>query len=96
MPLTRQARNRIAQALGPDAADGVETGHTLLCRREAGAFQRAAKSGENSSPATRKAAVPELAAETEGVRVCRSGRSLRRHPRTAAELAARERRTPSY
>ena len=46
MPLTRPALERIAQALGPDAADGLETGHTLLCRREAGAFQKAAKSGE--------------------------------------------------
>ncbi len=28
------------------SADGLETVHTLLCRREAGAFQRAARSGE--------------------------------------------------
>ena len=28
------------------SAEGLETVHTLLCRREAGAFQRAAASGE--------------------------------------------------
>jgi ferredoxin len=46
MPLDRPA---LAQALGrtPGAsADGVEQAHTLLCRREAGAFQRAAKGGD--------------------------------------------------
>lgn len=46
MPLDRPA---LAQALGktPGAsADGVEQPYTLLCRREAGAFQRAAKSGD--------------------------------------------------
>ena len=45
MPLDRPA---LAQALGktPGAsADGVEQPYTLLCRREAGAFQRAAKGG---------------------------------------------------
>ena len=68
MPLTRQARDRIAQALGPDAADGIETGHTLLCRREAGAFQRAAKSGEELLVACTQESrlFLELAAETEG------------------------------
>ncbi len=29
------------------SADGLDTVHTLLCRREAGAFQRAAKSGDD-------------------------------------------------
>lgn len=46
MPLDRPA---LAQALAktPGAsADGVEQPHTLLCRREAGAFQRAAKGGD--------------------------------------------------
>lgn len=46
MPLDRPA---LAQALGrtPGAsADGVEQAYTLLCRREAGAFQRAAKGGD--------------------------------------------------
>jgi len=33
-------------ALGPAASDGLEVVHTLLCRREAQAFQRAAKSGD--------------------------------------------------
>ena len=68
MPLTRQARDRIAQALGPDAADGIETGHTLLCRREAGAFQRAARSGEELLVACTQESrlFLELAAETEG------------------------------
>ena len=33
------------------SADGLETAHTLLCRREAGAFQRAAKAtGETAEP----------------------------------------------
>ena len=31
----------------PDGADGVEVVHTTLCRREAGAFQRAAKQGDD-------------------------------------------------
>ncbi|CAN5890239.1 4Fe-4S binding protein [soil metagenome] len=37
----------LLKALGPDAGDGLENVHTLLCRREAGAFQRAAKSGDD-------------------------------------------------
>ncbi len=44
MPLDGPA---LKKALGPAAADGLDTVHTLLCRREAGAFQRAAKSGED-------------------------------------------------
>ena len=44
MPLDGPA---LTKALGPAASDGLETVHTLLCRREAGAFQRAAKSGED-------------------------------------------------
>ena len=43
MPLDGPA---LKSALGPEAPDGLETVHTLLCRREAGAFQRAARSGE--------------------------------------------------
>jgi ferredoxin len=43
MPLDAQA---LSQALGPQSADGLQTVHSVLCRREAGAFQRAAKSGE--------------------------------------------------
>ncbi|MEP6873779.1 MAG: 4Fe-4S dicluster domain-containing protein [Burkholderiales bacterium] len=37
----------LIKALGPDAGAGLHTVHTLLCRREAGAFQRAAKSGDD-------------------------------------------------
>ena len=37
----------LIKALGPEAGAGLQTVHTLLCRREAGAFQRAAKSGED-------------------------------------------------
>ena len=44
MPLDGPA---LKAALGPDAGAGLETVHTLLCRREAGAFQRAAKSGSD-------------------------------------------------
>ena len=33
----------LIQALGPDAGAGLETVHSTLCRREAAAFQRAAK-----------------------------------------------------
>ena len=33
----------LRRSLGPDAGAGVETVHSTLCRREAGAFQRAAK-----------------------------------------------------
>lgn len=40
MPLDAAALSR---ALGPDAGAGLGTVHSLLCRREAGAFQRAAK-----------------------------------------------------
>ena len=34
----------LRRALGPEAGAGLETVHSTLCRREAGAFQRAAKS----------------------------------------------------
>ena len=44
MPLDPAA---LAKALGPEASDGLQTLHTTLCRREAGAYQRAAKSGED-------------------------------------------------
>ncbi len=43
MPLDGPALRR---ALGPDAGAGLETVHSTLCRREAGAFQRAAKGGD--------------------------------------------------
>ena len=44
MPLDGQA---LVKALGPARSEGLATVHTTLCRREAGAFQRAAKSGED-------------------------------------------------
>jgi ferredoxin len=58
----------LAKALGPAKADGLDTVHTLLCRREAGAFQRAAKSGEELLVACtqERRLFLELAAETEG------------------------------
>ncbi len=36
----------LIKALGPEAGAGLATVHSTLCRREAGAFQRAAKSGD--------------------------------------------------
>jgi ferredoxin len=36
----------LAKALGPDAGAGLDTVHQTLCRREAAAFQRAAKGGD--------------------------------------------------
>lgn len=50
MPLTPQSLAPVSQALAKTplaSADGLDTVHTLLCRREAGAFQRAAKSGDD-------------------------------------------------
>jgi ferredoxin len=44
MPLDSRG---LIKALGPDAGAGLDTVHTTLCRREAGAFQRAAKTGED-------------------------------------------------
>ena len=47
MPLDRPAiQAALAQTPGA-SAEGIEAAHTLLCRREAGAFQRAAKAGED-------------------------------------------------
>ena len=37
----------LAKALGPEASAGLQHVHSTLCRREAGAFQRAAKSGDD-------------------------------------------------
>ena len=37
----------LIQALGPDAGQGLATVHSTLCRREAGAFQRAAKGNDD-------------------------------------------------
>jgi ferredoxin len=44
MPLDPAA---LAKALPADAADGLQTLHSTLCRREAAAFQRAAKGGDD-------------------------------------------------
>jgi ferredoxin len=65
MPLDGPALQR---ALGPAASDGLEFVHTLLCRREASAFQRAAKSGEDLVVACtqEQRLFLELNAETEG------------------------------
>ncbi|CAG1014768.1 hypothetical protein BURC_00786 [Burkholderiaceae bacterium] len=65
MPLDPAA---LAKALPPDAADGLQTLHTTLCRREAGAFQRAAKSGDELLVACTQESrlFLELNAETEG------------------------------
>jgi len=58
----------LAKALGPEAGAGVATVHTLLCRREAGAFQRAAKSGDELLVACTQESrlFVELNAQTEG------------------------------
>lgn len=58
----------LIKALGPDAGAGLETVHTLLCRREAAAFQRAAKSGDDLLVACTQESrlFLELNAQTEG------------------------------
>ncbi len=58
----------LTKALGPQAADGLQTVHTLLCRREAASFQRAAKSGDDLLIACTQESrlFVELNAETEG------------------------------
>src|SRR5258706_1936906 len=65
MPLDPAA---LAKALGPDASDGLQTLHTTLCRREAGAFQRAAKTGDDLVVACTQESrlFAELNGETEG------------------------------
>ena len=52
----------------PDAADGLDTVHSMLCRREAGAFQRAAKDGDDLLVACTQESrlFLELNAETDG------------------------------
>ena len=58
----------LIKALGPDAGAGLATVHTTLCRREAGAFQRAAKSGDDLLVACTQESrlFLELNAQTEG------------------------------
>jgi ferredoxin len=68
MPLDPAAiRQALAKTPGA-SADGLEATHTLLCRREAGAFQRAAKSGDDLVVACTQEArlFVELNRETEG------------------------------
>jgi len=58
----------LRRSLGPDAGAGAETVHSTLCRREAGAFQRAAKApGDLVVACTQEARLfTELNEETEG------------------------------
>lgn len=65
MPLDGPA---LLKALGADAGDGLQTVHSTLCRREAGAFQRAAKSGDDLLVACtqERRLFLELNRETEG------------------------------
>jgi ferredoxin len=65
MPLDAAA---LAKALPPEAAAGLSALHSTLCRREAGAFQRAAKEGDELLVACTQESrlFVELNAETEG------------------------------
>jgi ferredoxin len=65
MPLDPAA---LVKALPPEAADGLQALHTTLCRREAGAFQRAAKGGDELLVACTQESrlFLELNAETQG------------------------------
>ena len=58
----------LIKALGPDAGAGLATLHSTLCRREAGAFQRAAKTGDDLLVACTQESrlFLELNAQTEG------------------------------
>lgn len=47
MPLDRQSLGQALAKTPGASAEGIEQAHSLLCRREAGAFQRAAKSGDD-------------------------------------------------
>src|SRR5881409_3593694 len=62
MPLDVPALSQALTATPGASPDGLETTHTLLCRREAGAFQRAAK-------ATSEAGEPLLVACTQESRL---------------------------
>lgn len=72
MPLDAPALSRALSRTTGASADGLETVHTLLCRREAGAFQRAAKATGASGDELLVACTQEsrlfleLNAETEG------------------------------
>ena len=68
MTLDRPALARALTATPNASADGVADAHTVLCRREAPAFQRAAKSGEELVVACTQESrlFAELAEQTEG------------------------------
>ncbi|MEO5735317.1 MAG: 4Fe-4S dicluster domain-containing protein [Rubrivivax sp.] len=72
MPLDAPALARALSKTPGASADGLDTVHTLLCRREAGAFQRAAKESGASGDELLVACTQEqslflaLNAETEG------------------------------
>ena len=102
MPLDGPALRR---ALGPEAGAGLETVHSTLCRREAGAFQRAAKSGEQVLVACTQESklFLELNEETEGaasvaerpirfVNIREIGRLVEGRGRGAAEDGGADRR----
>ena len=81
MPLNGPA---LRQALGDDAGAGLETVHSTLCRREAGAFQRAAKGADDLLVACTQESRLFLALndETEGAPGARgTADPLRQHPR---------------
>jgi ferredoxin len=72
MPLDAAALKTALQQTAPASSDGLEHLHTLLCRREAGAFQRAAKAtGDNGEEllvacTQERRLFLELNAQTEG------------------------------
>ena len=68
MPLDRPALQAALRKTPGASAEGVEAPHTLLCRREAGAFQRAAKAGDDLLVACTQESrlFLELNAQTEG------------------------------
>ena len=72
MPLDAQALSQALAKTPGASTDGLQTVHTLLCRREAGAFQRAAKDSGASGDELLIACTQEqrlffdLNAETEG------------------------------
>jgi ferredoxin len=70
MPLEPRALATALAATPGASADGLETVHTLLCRREAAAFQRAAKGGDDLLvTCTQEASLfLQLNEETEGTR----------------------------
>jgi ferredoxin len=68
MPLDAPALSEALAKTPGASTDGLDTVHTLLCRREAGAFQRVAKSGDDLLVACTQESrlFLELNGETEG------------------------------